>query len=116
MSLIDAFRERRPFPGQDPWVVSHDGSLLLVQSARGTRRIVVKRFRDLQRMDRNVETTIWAPKGHDRRRELWAPELHRVDGRWYLYFAASEAGTAGHRMYLLEAEDPLGVPGSRQGL
>ena len=108
MSLIDAFSERRPFPGQDPWVVSHDGSLLLVQSARGNRRIVVKRFRDLQRMDRNVETTIWAPKGHDRRRELWAPELHQVDGCWYLYFAASEAGTAGHRMYVLEAEDPLG--------
>ena len=63
MRLCDAFRERRPFPGQDPWVVAHDGSFLLVQSAGGNRRIVVKRFRDLERMDRNVETVIWAPTG-----------------------------------------------------
>lgn len=107
MSLFDAFRERRPFPGQDPWVVPHDGSLLLLQSAGGNRRIVVKRFRDLQHMDRNVETVVWAPKGEDRRRQLWAPELHRIDGRWYLYFAATE-GVGGHRMYVLEADDPLG--------
>jgi len=46
MKLLSAFRERRPFPGQDPWVVAHDGSLLLVQAAGGNRRIVVKRFKD----------------------------------------------------------------------
>ncbi len=86
MSLLDAFREHRPFPGQDPWVVAHDGSLLLVQSSRGNRRLVVKRFGDLARMDRNVETVIWAP--HDRDgadRQLWAPELHLIDGRWFVY-------------------------------
>lgn len=108
MSLFDAFRERRPFPGQDPWVVAHDGSLLLVQSAGGNRRIVVKRFRDLEHIDRKVETVVWAPKGDDRRRQLWAPELHQIDGRWYLYIAASEGGLGGHRMYVLGADDPLG--------
>ena len=52
MNLLHAFRERRPFPGQDPWVVAHDGSFLLVQTAGGNRRIVVKRFKDFDRMDR----------------------------------------------------------------
>lgn len=109
MSLFGAFRERRPFPGQDPWVVAHDGSLLLVQSAGGNRRLVVKRFRDLEHIDRNVETVIWAPRGSgDHGRQLWAPELHQIDGRWYVYFAASDGRAANHRTYALVADDPMG--------
>lgn len=41
---------------------------------------------------------------------VWAPELHRVDGRWHVYFAASERGDIWKlRMYVLECEgdDPL---------
>ena len=106
MSLLDTFRERRPFPGQDPWVVAHDGALLLVQSAGGNRRIVIKRFKDLERMDRNTETVIWAPRGHGH--QLWAPELHAIEGRWYLYFTASDGRAANHRTYALVADDPLG--------
>jgi GH43 family beta-xylosidase len=106
VSLLDTFRERRPFPGQDPWVVAHDGALLLVQAACGNRRIVVKRFTDLDRMDRNVETVIWSATGHTCR--LWAPELHHIEGRWYVYFAASDGRAATHRMYALVADDPLG--------
>ena len=108
MRLLDAFRERRPFPGQDPWVVAHDGSLLLVQSAAGSRRIVDKRFRDLDRMDRNAETVIWPPKGSSARRQVWAPELHQIEGRWYVYFAASDGRMPNHRMFVLVADDPLG--------
>ncbi len=106
MSLFDAFRERRPFPGQDPWVVAHDGALLLVQSAGGDRRIVIKRFADLEHMDRNTETVIWAPGGDSR--QIWAPELHEIDGRWYVYFTASDGRAANHRMYALVADQPLG--------
>jgi GH43 family beta-xylosidase len=109
MSILDTFREHRPFPGQDPWVIAHDGEFLLVQSAGGNRRIVVKRFRDLHRMDRNVERVIWAPSGRDGRlREVWAPELHHLDGRWYVYFAARAGGPGTHRAYALVADDPLG--------
>ena len=109
MSLIDAFRERRPFPGQDPWVVAHDGSFLLVQSAGGNRRIVIKRFRHLERMDRNVETVIWSARaGGGRYRQVWAPELHQLEGRWYVYFAAGDGQPANHRMFALVADDPFG--------
>ena len=109
MSVLDAFREHRPFPGQDPWVVAHDGSLLLVQSAGGNRRIVVKRFSDLARMDRNVQTVVWAAHGHGAHsHHVWAPELHHLDGRWYLYYSASERWARSHRTFALVADDPLG--------
>lgn len=45
---------------------------------------------------------------------IWAPELHFVNGKWYIYFAAAkadadEAGCFDHRIYILEneAENPL---------
>jgi len=106
MSLLDAFRERRPFPGHDPWVVASDGAFLLVQSARGNRRIVIKRFTDLEHMERNEETVVWAPGGQSR--QIWAPELHEIGGQWYIYFTASDGRAANHRMYALVADRPLG--------
>ena len=111
MSLLDAFRERRPFPGQDPWVVAHEGALLLLQSAGGNRRIVVKRFRELDRMDRNVETVIWPPSGRSTHlRQIWAPELHHIDGRWYVYFAASDG-----RMAIAPTPSSPRTPSGRTG-
>ena len=107
MSLLGAFREHRPFPGQDPWIVAHEGSLLLVQSGGGNRRLVVKRFSDLEHMDRNVETVIWAP-GRRRGRQLWAPELHHIEGRWFVYFTAGTPRTADHRTVAIVADHPLG--------
>lgn len=109
MILSSFFRERRPFPGQDPWVVPHEGELLLVQSGRNDRQIVIKRFRDLRRMHRNETTVIWSPPARsDHSRQIWAPELHEIDGRWYVYFAASDGHNENHRMYALEADHPLG--------
>jgi GH43 family beta-xylosidase len=107
--ILRSFRERKPFPGQDPWVVPHEGSLLLIQSARNDRQIVIKRFHDLHRMDRNEKTVIWDPRGKgDHSREIWAPELHHLDGRWYVYYTASDGENRNHRMYVLEADHPLG--------
>jgi GH43 family beta-xylosidase len=107
--IRDNFRERRPFPGQDPFVVPHEGAFLLIQAARNDRRIVIKRFTDLERMDRNSTTVVWKPlRGSRRGRQLWAPELHPVGGRWYVYYAASDGQNENHRAYVLEAEHPLG--------
>ncbi len=106
--MSGVFGERRPFPGQDPWVVPFQGDLLLVQSSGGDRRIVVRRFADLARMDRNEETVIWQPRGGDHDRQIWAPEMHHIGGRWYVYYAASDGRTRNHRTYVLEAGHPLG--------
>jgi GH43 family beta-xylosidase len=107
--ILDSFRERRPFPGQDPWVVPHEGALLLVQSARNNSQIVIKRFLDLDRMHRNQETVIWKPRRKgDHGCQIWAPELHEIAGKWYVYYAASDGQSQHHRMYVLESDHPAG--------
>jgi len=42
--------------------------------------------------------------------EVWAPELHFLEGRWYLYYAADAGENSSHRMGVLRArtDDPLG--------
>ena len=40
---------------------------------------------------------------------LWAPEIHSIDGRWYIYFAASDGNNANHRVFVLvsDRQDPF---------
>jgi GH43 family beta-xylosidase len=39
--------------------------------------------------------------------DLWAPELHSIHGRWYVYFAAADPqhGNRSHRMYVLSGPE-----------
>ncbi|MBV8985093.1 MAG: glycoside hydrolase family 43 protein [Acidimicrobiia bacterium] len=99
----------KPFPGQDPYVVPFEGSLLLIQSTLADSRISILKFPDLAHMRDFEEFHIWAP-GHksDHGRQIWAPELHRIGWRWYVYYAASDGDNRHHRTYVLEADHPLG--------
>ena len=101
------FDEPKSFPGQDPWVISHEGQLLLLQSY--SNRITVTLFDDLARMAEGKEVLIWtAPQASARSDDVWAPELHHIDGRWYVYYTACEERSRNQRTYVLEADHPLG--------
>ena len=55
--------------------------------------------------------SVWKPPdGTPHSRELWAPELHRLGGKWYVYVAADDGKDANHRMFVLEgdSDDPQG--------
>ena len=43
--------------------------------------------------------------------DVWAPELHFLNGNWYVYFAADDGNNANHRLYVAEANtaDPQGA-------
>ncbi|KAI1167020.1 glycosyl hydrolase [Nemania serpens] len=56
---------------------------------------------------------IWKPPlDSEHSAEIWAPELHALRGRWYIYYAAAnpKKGNKSHRMYVLggpaATEDP----------
>lgn len=54
---------------------------------------------------------VWrAPDSGPNSREVWAPELHYLDGRWHVYFAASDGKNENHLAWVLRSEsgDPLG--------
>lgn len=77
--------------GQDPWVIRSDSSYYLVESRDGG--IHLYRSRTLAGLKSGTATRIWsAPAAGWNRSNIWAPELHLIDGHWYVYYAAGESG------------------------
>ena len=97
------------YAGQDPYLtVGPDGAYYQAVTV-GDRRIDV--FRSDGLTDRGVGRTVYrAPEDGPYRDDLWAPELHFLDGRWLIYTCADDGDNANHRTIVLEAEteDPLG--------
>lgn len=92
--------------GEDPSIVYWHGSYYLVQSEDNATRIVMYRSATLTGIASGEKALILSPICCD----LWAPELVPLDGRWYIYYTASQGDNASHRMYVLESVsgDPLG--------
>ncbi len=51
-----------------------------------------------------------APEDGEWSKEYWAPELHKISGRYYIYVAADDGNNERHRMLVLGAksDDPTG--------
>lgn len=93
--------------GADPWVIRHRDNYFLCQSRRGS--IWVARSPKLSALGQAAWKRVWTPpRGGLWSRELWAPELHYLRGRWYIYVAADDGDNANHRMVALEgtSQDP----------
>ena len=97
--------------GPDPWIVGDDGAWYYT-STRGDR-IALRRTSDLARLADAPEVTVWRPPARGpNAHSIWAPELHRIDGRWFLYYTATASGhedDAHRAVFVLEnpGADPL---------
>ncbi len=111
-----------PFIGQraDPFVTCVEGTWYFTASVPAYDRIVLRRADSLRGLRTAEETTVW--RAHETgvmSRHIWAPELHRIDGKWYLYFAAGEKDDPWKiRPWVLEClgGDPAADPWTERGM
>lgn len=96
----------------DPYVYRHvDGSYYFTGTLPGYDGIALRRAASLEELSRGEEVMVW--KKHaagSMGAHIWAPELHYLRGKWYLYFAAGDAEDKWHiRPYVLECrgQDPV---------
>ena len=95
----------------DPSVVYHEGWYYLTATFASSEGLWVWKSRTLTDWTSAEKKRVWtAPEAGPMSRQIWAPELHRLRGRWYLYFTASDGEDQNHRHYVLEAvtDDPMG--------
>ncbi len=94
--------------GADPFVVQ-DGERYLWCQTAGDVGVAVWASDRLTTLGH--KHLVWqAPDAGPWSRQVWAPELHQLDGRWHIYFAASDGRNENHLAYVLvaDADDPLG--------
>ncbi len=96
----------------DPWVVkTEDGMYYLIATVPEYDRIVIRKASSINGLKNAPEKVVWHK--HDTgvmSHHIWAPELHQIDGTWYIYFAAGEAENIWNiRMWVLSnpATDPM---------
>lgn len=95
--------------GADPWVIQKD-SFYYYTNTTGNKLVIYKTNK-MSALHSAPATTVWVPPATGPRlADIWAPELHYLQGKWYLYFAAdTNAVNNTHRIFVLEnsSTDPV---------
>ena len=104
----------RPFIEQraDPYIYRHtDGKYYFTASVPAYDRIVLRQSDTLLGLQTAEEKTVWMKhESGVMSRHVWAPELHYIKGKWYIYFAAGERDNMWKiRPFVLECtgQDPM---------
>lgn len=110
--LITEYNEPFIIQRADPYVYRHtDGSYYFTASVPEYDKIVLRRADTLLGLKDAQETVIWKRhRSGPMSKHIWAPELHYLYGKWYMYFAAGERDDVWKiRPYVLECtgEDPM---------
>jgi len=94
--------------GPDPWVTQQDSTYYYMNTLGN--RLAIYSTHKMSQLSKATITTIWTPPvTGPYSKEIWAPELHKFQGKWFMYFAADDGDNNNHRIYALEndAADPL---------
>jgi GH43 family beta-xylosidase len=96
----------------DPQVMlQEDGYYYLAATVPEYDRIELRRARSLDGLGAGEAKVVWRKHASgEMGAHIWAPELHRIDGKWYIYFTAAPAEKIWEiRLHVLEnaSSDPF---------
>ena len=78
--------------GADPWVIRDGDSYYYCYSAGNG--VNVNKIESPDKITTEGGVKVYtAPKDTEYSHEYWAPELHKIGGRWYIYVAADDGAT-----------------------
>lgn len=100
----------------DPFIYKHiDGYYYFTASVPTFDYIELRRAKKINDLQDAETVTVWRKHESGEMSELiWAPEIHYINNKWYIYFAAAPDRTVtgitfNHKMYVIEceSENPL---------
>ncbi len=97
----------------DPWVLNHEGTYYFTGSIPQYDCIELRKASSLDGLRDAQRSIIWrAHKEGEMCKHIWAPELHNINNKWYIYFtSAPENDKWAIRPYVLECEDEDPITG-----
>ena len=91
--------------GADPWITYKEGYYYYTNTLGDS--LLIWKTKDIADLRKAPKKTIWIPPiGKSYSSDIWAPEIHFIDGKWYMYFAADDGKNRNHRLYVLENSSP----------
>lgn len=111
-SMDNTFKFNQPWILQraDPFVLYENGWYYFTASVPAYDSIVLRRSRTLEGLAEAEEKVLWVKHESGIMSEhIWAPELHFLFGKWYIYFAGGDKDDVWEiRPYVLECtgDDP----------
>lgn len=94
--------------GSDPWIIQHGGMYYYTHTLGN--RVVLWKQPTVANMASATSAEVLRPlPAQAYSANIWAPELHRANNKWYLYFTAGSGPDQTQRTWVLEndAPDPL---------
>lgn len=95
--------------GPDPWVIQYNGYYYYMNTLGD--RIALYKTKEISDLVNAEVKTVWsAPSAGANSENVWAPELHHLQGKWYIYYTAGDSpGFSTQRTFVLEntATDPF---------
>ena len=94
--------------GADPYSFYKDGYYYYTHTTQN--RLVLWKTKSIADLKTAERKTVWTPPaGAAYAKEIWAPEIAYLQGKWYMYFAADDGNNRNHRMYVVEnsSADPM---------
>ncbi|MBQ7496075.1 MAG: glycoside hydrolase family 43 protein [Bacteroidaceae bacterium] len=96
-------------PGSYPFAILHEGKYYFTCQSEG-ETIGFRVVEDLHELPTAEVHTVWTPDS-PRLQHIWAPEIHRINDSWYIYFEGDDGNTDDHQLYVLECTDADPVHG-----
>lgn len=95
--------------GPDPWIEYRDGTYYLMTTT--ANNLTIWKSNTLAGLKDAPANVVWRPPSRTApyASDIWAPELHFIQGNWYIYFAAdADHKNQTHRIWVLEnpSRDP----------
>ncbi|MFJ8539734.1 family 43 glycosylhydrolase [Streptomyces sp. NPDC093591] len=102
----------KSFKGADPWLQYHDGNYYLITTTF-TGILGIRKSPTLAGLATAPNVQVYADTTSTRNTNFWAPEMHFLGGKWYVYYSAGQSGVAccdSQRTHVLESAgtDPMG--------
>ncbi len=94
---------------RDPFVTKHNNKYYRCYTD-DSESVSIACADTIDALESAIGTKVYLPeKGTAYSKELWAPELHVLDGKCYIYVACDDGNNDHHRMYVLEnhSDDPM---------
>ncbi len=74
----------------DPYILRHQDHYYFIASVPEYDRLEIRRAATLEGLREAPPVVVWRkPESGPMSQLIWAPELHEIDGKWYIYFAAA---------------------------